>query len=196
MCMKRTFWLLKIVLVYRGCWIIKCRIREGRLYNNAIRTCLFTTQYRGENHEHASGNCVPLGFKLRCCVVIPRRMPACHKRKDGARARTLTLWPSPSKWPLVPLTSLCVVRAPPQVVVEKERETERERCCLSPIESLALSGSEECLRSGIQARTACGVWRLHASMLQRMQYDATSSTSCGNGMNALRIPMPSSLLGE
>ena len=30
--MKRTFWLLKIVLVYRGCWIIKCRIREGRLY--------------------------------------------------------------------------------------------------------------------------------------------------------------------
>ena len=34
--MKRTFWLLKIVLVYRGCWIIKCRIREGRLYQEYI----------------------------------------------------------------------------------------------------------------------------------------------------------------
>ena len=45
MCMKRTFWLLKIVLVYRGCWIIKCRIREGRLYylisiTNSIAICI------------------------------------------------------------------------------------------------------------------------------------------------------------
>ena len=23
---------MKIVLVYRGCWFIKCRIKEGRLY--------------------------------------------------------------------------------------------------------------------------------------------------------------------
>ena len=37
--MKRTFWLLKIVPVYRGCWFIKCRIKEGRLYCDSGKVC-------------------------------------------------------------------------------------------------------------------------------------------------------------